>query len=115
MSDPTRKWMRRGAALGLAMALGLAPVLAFGDDDDDDIDDHDWAREALRRGEIAPLEAVLEAARARVDGVLVGLELEHEDGVWVYELKLLTDDGRLMEVEVDARSATVLEVEDEDD
>jgi uncharacterized membrane protein YkoI len=36
-------------------------------------------------------------------------ELETRKGVPVYELELLRDDGRVLEVEVDARDGTVLQ------
>ena len=36
------------------------------------------------------------------------MELEREDGRWVYELKLLQNDGRLLKLAVDARDGLVL-------
>ena len=39
---------------------------------------------------------------------MLAVELEREDGRWVYELKLLDPAGRLVKLEVDARSAELL-------
>lgn len=73
--------------------------------------DHDRARYARERGEVRPVEEILAAARAALPGEVVGLELEHEHGRWVYEVKVITDDGRLMEVLVNGSDARVLEWE----
>ncbi|NEV62087.1 peptidase M4 [Thiorhodococcus minor] len=73
--------------------------------------DHDRARHALERGEVRPVEEILAAARDAVPGEVVGLELEHEDGHWVYEVKVIAEDGRLMEVLVNGADARVLEWE----
>jgi uncharacterized membrane protein YkoI len=42
---------------------------------------------------------------------VVSVELEHDDGRWVYEIKILTATGKRREVEIDARSLQVLEVD----
>jgi uncharacterized membrane protein YkoI len=70
--------------------------------------DHDRARAALERGEVRPLAEILAAAAAEVPGEVVELELEREHGRWVYELKVIAPDGRVLEVMVDAASARVL-------
>lgn len=70
--------------------------------------DHDRARAALERGEVRPLDEILAAAAAEVPGEVVELELEREHGRWVYELKVIAPDGRVLEVMVDAASARVL-------
>jgi uncharacterized membrane protein YkoI len=42
---------------------------------------------------------------------VVKIELEREDGVWVYEIKVLTRSGRRREVEIDARTLAVIKIE----
>jgi len=74
--------------------------------------DHDRARAALERGEIRPIGEILASAAGRVPGDVVEVELEREQGRWVYELKIIADDGRRLEVLIDAATATVIEVED---
>ncbi|SIO47704.1 Peptidase propeptide and YPEB domain-containing protein [Rhodovulum sp. ES.010] len=77
--------------------------------------DHDRARRALERGEIRPLHRILPEVEDRFDARLLEVELEREEGRLVYEMELITRDGRLLEVLVDAASGQVLEHEIEDD
>ena len=86
------------------LLLGLLAAPGVGADPPD----HDRARAALERGEVRPLEEILAAAAAEVPGEVVELELEREHGRWVYELKVIAPDGRVLEVLVDAASARVL-------
>jgi uncharacterized membrane protein YkoI len=46
---------------------------------------------------------------------VIELELERDDGRWIYELELVTPEGRLYEMEIDAATGTVLDVEREED
>jgi hypothetical protein len=100
---------------GLAVLLAGAhapPLLA--DDhnsrhyEDEEEHDHDRALEALKRGEVQPLEQVLTAVRSSVDGTIVRTRLERKRGAWVYELKVLGRDGRIHDIHVDARTASLL-------
>jgi uncharacterized membrane protein YkoI len=77
--------------------------------------DHDRAREALRRGEAAPLAEILPAVEARLGARVIEVELERDEGRLVYEFELIAPDGRILEAEVDARTGAVLAVEAEDD
>lgn len=70
--------------------------------------DHDRARAALQAGEVMPLAKVLEAVARNHPGDVLEVELENEDGRWIYELKLLQKDGTLLKLDVDARNAEVL-------
>ncbi len=73
--------------------------------------EQDEARQALERGEIRPLDQVLDAARKQLPGDVVKVELEHDDGRWIYEIKILTTAGKRREVEIDAKSLKVLELD----
>ena len=95
-------------ALLFILALAAAPAFA-------DRDDHDRARHALEAGEILPLSEILAAATAVRPGRVIEIDLERDDGRWVYELELVSPQGRLYEMEIDAASGTVLEVEHEKD
>jgi len=94
--------------LALILALLAAPALA-------DRDDHDRARRALEAGEILPLSYILKVAEAVRPGRVIEVELERDDGRWIYELELVTPQGRLYEMEIDAGTAIVLEIEREED
>lgn len=95
-------------AIFLLLTLFAAPALA-------DRDDHDRARRALEAGEILPLSDIIAAATAVRPGRVIEVDLERDDGRWVYELELVSPQGRLYEMEIDAASGTVLEVEHEED
>jgi uncharacterized membrane protein YkoI len=85
---------------GMAAALRAAPALAR--------DDQDRARAALAAGEIRPLSEILAEVERRYIGRVIEVELDREDGRWVYELKLLPPSGRVYELEVDAATAALL-------
>lgn len=109
MKTPTR--FPSAAALAIAAGL-LFPVSAALADKHDH--GHVEARELLRRGEILPLAKILEAAIAKVPGDVIEVELDHEDadegGGWEYKVKVLTPDGKVRKVTVDARNGNVLKV-----
>lgn len=94
-----------------AALLGLAVVPAQAGDQKPK--DHEKARAALARGEIQPLAKILAAATAKAPGDVIKVELEDDNGRLIYEVKLLGKDGRVREVELDARTGTVLKVEDD--
>jgi uncharacterized membrane protein YkoI len=66
------------------------------------------ARRALEAGEILPLREILQRIERDTPGQVIEVELEREGGRWVYEIKLLAAGGAIVELEVDARDATVL-------
>ena len=99
--------MSRSVATLLAVSLiALQAVSALAD-----ASDQDRARQALERGEIRPLDQVLDVARKALPGDVVKVELDHDDGRWTYEIKILTAAGERREVEIDARSLQVLEID----
>ncbi len=87
--------------------VGICHV-ALADDDDRHRWDHDLARQALERGEVLPLEAVLAEVRKSASGEVAGVELEREHGAWLYEIKMIGPGGVLTEVKVDARTGRIL-------
>lgn len=92
---------------------GLAPVLPDGEDDIPA--DHEFARAAVARGEFLPLEAILELVGESHPGQVVEIELELDEGIWEYEIEIITADGRVIEVDLAATDGRILEVEDEDE
>jgi uncharacterized membrane protein YkoI len=77
-------------------------------------EDSDRAYRALERGEVRPLAEILAALERRVEGEIVGVEFESEDGRHVYEFEVITPAGRLLEIYVDAATGAILEREDDD-
>jgi len=96
---------RSFVSAAIAAAFLLGPPVGLADSDSD----HDRARAALERGEVRPLAEVLAAVATQVPGEVIEVELEREHGHWVYELKVIARDGRVLEVLVDAATATIRE------
>ncbi|MBA2125438.1 peptidase M4 [Hyphomicrobium methylovorum] len=102
------------ASFVAAALLAGGSVAAVGDDD---ARDHELARQALLEGRIRPLIEITAEFKAQFAGEILGVELEVEDKAgtkFVYEFKVLTPDGKLKEVEVDAKTAKILKIEDDD-
>lgn len=78
-------------------------------------DDLEIAREAVARGEILPLATILPDIQKQHPGRVIEVELELNDGRRVYEIEIVTTDGRLIELDVDARTGTLVELEEEED
>lgn len=76
-------------------------------------DDHVAARELLRRGEILPLDQILEVAQRRVPGDVIEVELEHEDEGWEYDVKVLTPTGHVRKITLNARNGAVIKIKDD--
>ncbi len=70
--------------------------------------DHERARQALEAGQIQPLRAILDRVEREHPGQVMEVELENEDGRWLYEVKLLQKDGMLVKLKLDARDGTLL-------
>lgn len=73
--------------------------------------DHDLAREAASRSAILPLATVMQDVSERYSATPLEVELEREHGRYVYEFELITAEGRILEVLVDAATGEVLEEE----
>jgi len=107
--------MKRLTVLSLTaltlLSAGTLPAIA----DDDDERDHEIARKALSEGRIRPLTDIMDELKAQLPGQIVGVELEvKKTGAFVYEFKILTPQGKLKEVNVDAATAKILTIEDDD-
>lgn len=108
---------RIAALIAVALAFAIAGGVALADDDDrgDDRHEHDRARRALEAGEILPLRMLLDRAEDRQPGRLLEVELEDEHGRIVYEFKILTPEGRVLELYYDARTGDHLKTEGDDE
>lgn len=91
-------------ALAVSLALGLVHEAQASEAD------HEQARRALQAGEVMPLASVLERLARSHPGQILEVEMERERGRWIYEIRQLQADGRLVKLEVDARSAEVLRI-----
>ena len=108
------KWLLAGCLLLAA----TAPAFADWDDDDEDDYNHRGDEEvvwdARKRGEILPLEVILGSVLQRYPGELLKLELDDDDGYLIYEIEVLTRRGIVLEMDVDARTGRILDIEEDD-
>lgn len=90
----------------LASFLLLAPAMQplFADED------ADRARTAVESGRYVPLEKILEDALARYPGQVVGVELDDDE----YEIEILRENGDKVELEFDARTGELEDVDTDD-
>lgn len=95
-----KKWITGGVLAGLLATAGTAGVVV--------------AQSATEAPGLSEAQAI-EIALAEVPGEVQEAELDREDGVQIYEIEILTADGVEMEVEIDAETGAILEIEAEDD
>jgi|LNAP01.1.fsa_nt_gb uncharacterized membrane protein YkoI len=93
-----------------ALGASLLPVgTSFGGESD-----HEQARRALEAGEILSLRTVMDLVERDYPGQIVKIEFERDDGIWIYEIKVLQSGGKLIKIEIDARDGTVLKIKEPD-
>jgi uncharacterized membrane protein YkoI len=93
----------------LTCSVLMTPVAARSDDDD-----LDRLRDAVARGDVLPLSVLQEKLTKAFPGEIIRVELDEDDGRFIYEFKVLQSSGRLFEIEMDARTGDVLDVDDDD-
>lgn len=81
------------------MAMQPAPARAD--------EDADRARREVASGHYLPLESIIEDARSRYPGLIVEVELDGDE----YDIEILAPDGIKIELEYDARTGTLLDVD----
>lgn len=71
--------------------------------------------ELRRSGALLPFEQLLKSIETRYPGArILEVELDEDDGIYLYEIEILTGDDRVRELEVDASNGTILTDELED-
>ena len=99
----------RHRSWGLLTLLAFCSLVAARDLDQDE------ALLLRQQGVIMPLEQLLHQALGHYPGAkLLEAELEEEDGQYVYEVELLTPEGVVRELELDARSGRLLKDKEDD-
>lgn len=97
-----------------AMLIAAPASLVIAKDHDHDLADQVAARQALARGEILPIGRILSIAQGKVAGDVLKVKLERQSsGAFKYEVKILASNGRVREVELDARTGGVIKIEDD--
>ena len=101
------------AAMGTSILIAVlaAVLLAIpGARADERQEDHERARAALERGEVAPLAKAIAKVQSLYAGDVVETEIESEHGRFYYEIKLLTPEGRVLKLLLDARTLEIVKV-----
>lgn len=76
--------------------------------------EYDDIRRLRQRGDILPLESILQQARRHRDGRVLETGLEQERGRYIYNVEMVDDEGHVWEMELDAATGEVLENRQED-
>jgi uncharacterized membrane protein YkoI len=99
----------------MLLALGLGPALSLPAHAGQS--DQDRARSAVQEGQIKSLDVILSSVRQQVPGRVVGVNLRGGNGSqrpYVYDVRVLSPQGNIKAVEVDARTAQILSVRGND-
>ncbi len=94
------------AMMAITLTIGIGAAAAS--------DDHNEARRLKDAGKIIPLEQIINKARQLHQGRIIEIELEHEEGRYIYELELLDKNGTVWEFEFDASSGELIKKEKDD-
>ncbi|MDH4395079.1 MAG: PepSY domain-containing protein [Limnobacter sp.] len=65
-------------------------------------------------GKILPLQTILSKARETKAGRVIDIELESKSGLWIYELELIEDSGRVWEMKINASSGALIKLKEDD-
>lgn len=99
-------WLNR-IFLGLTLCIACGATFA-------DIS-HNEALKLRSKGVIMPLSTLLDAVDTRYPlAQILEVELDRDDGRYVYEIELITRDGVVRELTLDAASAAILHDEIDD-
>jgi uncharacterized membrane protein YkoI len=96
----------------LIAMLAISTPLAADDDDDDDRAEREAMRTAVERGDIKSLAEILKLVAPQLPGEIVGIEIERENGIFVYEFRVAGKGGKILEAKVNAATASVISIEE---
>lgn len=101
--------MKASRILGLMMATAMAGAAAFATFPAraDDVRQSE-VRQLRESGQIMSMEDILGRARQAQPGTVVEVELDREDGRYVYEVKVIDERNRVHKLELDAGNGEVL-------
>lgn len=104
---PRRRALHAVLAMLLATA-GFAALSLWPATSDAGDNDHELARQALRQGQVLPLRTVLDQVEQQYQGQVIKVEFDREDGRFVYEIRLLQNDGKVVKLEIDASNGSLI-------
>ncbi|WP_420378207.1 PepSY domain-containing protein [Vibrio scophthalmi] len=71
--------------------------------------DQDEVYRAVQNGDIRPFSEMYAAVERDLHGRIIQVELDQDDGIWIYELKL-NQNNNIIKVEYNAASLEMLEI-----
>jgi uncharacterized membrane protein YkoI len=98
---PLLRLCRIGALCGV-LATALVPASAQADSD------QDRARRAVEQGQVLPLNAVLKSIKHQCRGRVLDAQLFKGGRGWVYRVRVLTREGQVADLAVDAQSGQIM-------
>ena len=99
-----REFFRVGLACLMALMF-MSTMPAHADSE------QDRARAAVDAGEVKPLNQILRSVRQQYKGQVLDSQLFDQGGRWVYRVRLLTKDGKVLDIGVDGKSGRILDVQ----
>lgn len=96
--------------IGVAFLIFLAVAPAGADDDGD----REEMLDALAKGEIMSLAEILNHIRGVIGDRVVEIEFDRDNGRPIYEIYFIDERGRRGEIEVDARTAEIIGMGEDD-
>lgn len=113
MFDVLSRQMFRRTALALGLVLALGGMTTGVTQSYADEADQDRARAAMLRGEVEPLPKALSVLEKHFTGDVIEVELEEEEfadrgPTLIYEMKILSPQGRVIKVKLHAKTLEML-------
>ena len=71
-------------------------------------------RDLRRSGQLVSLESLIVQVRNDYPGEIIEIELDDEDGRYIYEVEVIAEDGSEIELEIDASTGEVLKADVDD-
>lgn len=99
--NPPFSILLTGLLLTATLGVSITPVHAD--------PDHDRARRALQAGQAMPLDQILAAVAKQHPGQVLEVELESRPRGLLYEIKILSAQGAVTKLKVDAKTGEVLD------
>jgi len=72
--------------------------------------DHDRTLRDYREGRIRPFAEIRRRVQRTVGGRILDARLDRRNSPWIYRLRVLTDDGQVLAVRLNAQTGRILDV-----
>ncbi len=88
--------------VGVVLLAGAGKAMAF--------TEQESARDAYQRGEIMSLEDIRRNVQRDFTGQIIGTKLQSNNADYVYKFRVLSPDGSIKTIDVDAKTSRVIDV-----